>query len=135
MRVEFEATKDGKKGSFTIRLGNKDEKKRLVYAKSTEMDQLFMVSMHLVSRYMAKADDFARTDEQVAQQAEARKASREHGEAHMKHAEMRKAMQQPGFTPGGMPGKGGAGGQEIPPDIMKKIQEQMKKQGAKPAPK
>ncbi len=136
-RVEFEARKDGKEGSYTIWLGNKDEKKRMVYVKSTELDQIFMVSMHLVSRYWAKVDDFARTDEQVAQQEKARKESREHGGAHRKHAEMRKNM-PPGFSPGGMPGKGGAGGQEIPPDIMKKIQEQMKKQGAqggKPAPK
>ncbi len=139
-RVEFEASKDGKKGSYTIWLGNKDEKKRLVFVKSTALDQIFKVSMHLVSRYWAKVDDFARTDEQVAQQEKARKESREHGEMHKKHAEMRNAM-QPGSSPGGAPGKAGAGGQEIPPDIMKKIQEQMKKQaaqggqGAKPAPK
>ncbi len=127
-RVEFEAMKDGKKGSYTIWLGNKDEKKRLVYVRSTELDQIFMVSMHLVSRYWVKIDDFARTDEQVVQQEKARKESREHGEMHRKHAEMRKAM-QPGSSPGGAPGMAGPGGQEIPPDIMKKIQEQMKKQG------
>ncbi len=127
-RVEFDATKDGKKGSYTIWLGNKDEKKRLIYVKSTAMDQIFMVSLHLVTRYMAKADDFSRTDEQVAQQEKARKEAREHGEMHGNQAGMRGQM-PPGFSPGGMPGKGGAGGQEIPPDIMKKIQEQMKKQG------
>ena len=135
-RVEFDAMKDDKKGTFTIWLGNRDEKKRLIYMKSTEKDQIFLVSMHLVARYMAKADDFARTDEQVAQQEKARKKASEHGKMHGNHAGMGNQM-PPGFSPGGMPGKGGAGGQEIPPDIMRKLQEQMKKQGAqggKPAP-
>ena len=61
----------------------------------------------------AKKDDFARTDEELAKEEERKKKARK--------AAANQAMQVPAMS--GRPGT-----QQIPPDVMRKIQAQMAKQ-------
>jgi len=117
-RVVIEAELDGKPGSFTLWLGAENEKERQTYVKTSLANQIFLVSSHQVKRFVAKADDFARTDDEVVKDEEAQKKQEEHRAAH----EAAGGPLPPGM--GGQPGQ-----QQIPPDIMKKIQEQMAKQG------
>lgn len=125
-RVEFDASSDGKKGTYTIWVGNTDEKSRQTYIKTSMSDQIFLVSAHMVTRYNASAQDFARTDEQVKQEEEARAAAAAHAEEHRQHDDMMKQVQSPG---GPAPGAS-AGANQIPPEVMEKIRAQMEKQGA-----
>jgi hypothetical protein len=68
----------------------------------------------IANRIRVTADDFARTDEQVAKDEEQKKKARSNG------------MQGAGMPPGmgGSPG----GQQQIPPELMKQIREQMARQ-------
>ncbi len=122
--VEFDATtRDGKKGTFTFWIGSDIEKSRLTYVKTSLSEQVFLVSSHLVMRYRAVADDFARTDEQVVQEEKQREAAAAHARDHEQRAEMQKAMQQAGPQGPGAPGPGG----QISPEMMEKIRAQMEK--------
>jgi len=129
-KVTFEAEKDGKKGSYTIWVGKENEKERMTHIKTSESDQIYLVSAHMVKRYMPEADDFARTDEEVVQEEERLKKQEEHRKLHEAQAAAGGGMGMPPAM-GGQPGQ-----QQIPPEIMKQIQEQMAKQGkgGPPAP-
>jgi len=114
LRVEFDAAKDGAKGTFAVLIGKALEKERQTYVKTSLSDQVFLVSSHIVARFKTKAADFARTDAQVAEQEKARKAAEEHARGHEEDAQARVAGQ--------------AGGQSIPPEILEKLKAQMAKQ-------
>jgi hypothetical protein len=120
LRVEFDAAKDGAKGTFTISFGKGLAKERETYVKTSLSDQVFLISTHLVSRFQAKAADFARTDAQVADEEKRRKAAEEHARSHEDHAQAMQADE--------------AGGQSIPPELLEKIKAQMAKQPKGPPP-
>lgn len=113
-RVEFDAARDGLKGTFRLWIGKDVEKDRLTYVKCSQSEQLFLVPTHVVARFRTKAEDYARTDEQVAEQEKSRKAAEEHAQMHRDHADAAKAAE--------------ATGQSIPPEILKQLQEKMKDQ-------
>jgi len=115
-RVEFEATNNGKVGKYTIWFGKTDENKRLTYAKTSVSDQIFLIAAHVAARFITDLKDYERTDEQVVAQEKQRKAAEEHAAMHRQHA--------------GQPSRVGApaNNQQIPPDIMKKLRDQMKAQ-------
>jgi hypothetical protein len=125
-KVVFDAEEGGKTGSYTLWIGAENEKERQTYIKTSQSDQIFLVSSHMVKRYRAKADDFARTDEEVVAEEERLKKAEEHRRAH--EAQAAGGMGMPPAM-GGQPGQ-----QQIPPEIMKQIQEQMAKQGKQPPP-
>jgi hypothetical protein len=122
-KVVFEASKDGKPGTYTLWIGKEKEEDRQTHVKTSISDQIFLVSSHMIKRYQAKADDFARTDDEVVQETE-----------RMKKAEEHRAMHEAGKGPMPPAMSGQPGGQQIPPHIMKQIQEQMAKQPPAGAP-
>ena len=83
------------------------EEDKKTYVKTSESDQIFLVTKSKVDRLRIEADDFARTDEEVAKEEERRK----------------KAAENPPPAMSGTPGT-----QQIPPDVMRKIQAQMANQ-------
>jgi len=115
LRIEFDAAKDGKQGTFTVWVGKALEKERQTYVKTSLSDQVFLVSSHIIARFKTKAEDFARTDDQVAEEEKRRAAAMEHGQMHDDNAQAAAAAQ--------------AGGQSIPPEIMEKLKAQMGGQG------
>jgi hypothetical protein len=119
-RVEFEAAKGGVRGSYTLWIGKDLQKERETFVKTSISDQVFLVSTHIAMRFRTKPGDYARTDEQVAEQEKARKAAEEHGKMHQEHAAEVEAAQ--------------AQGQSIPPEIMQQLQQKMKEQGAPKSP-
>ncbi len=128
-RVVFEAEKDGEPIEITVRIGKEKDRKR--YLTTSLSDQVFLVSKHMVERLAASADDFSRTDEEVAEEKERRRKAEQARKA-------REAGQMPqgmgGRMPQGMgdrmpPGMGGGpGGQQIPPEVMEKIKKKMKEE-------
>ncbi|MDJ0761645.1 MAG: DUF4340 domain-containing protein [Myxococcota bacterium] len=111
--VAFTGAGDGEEIT-TLVFGNDIEADKQTYVKTSASDQVFLVSTSKIARLKVKADDFARTDADVKKEAErAQKA-----------AEARAGQ---GGAP--LPAMGGAPGtQQIPPDVLKKIQAQMAKQ-------
>ncbi|MCK9460419.1 MAG: DUF4340 domain-containing protein [Proteobacteria bacterium] len=122
MRVVFEAAKDGVKGTFTVLIGKTLEKERETYVKTSLSDQVFLVASHIVSRFKTKAADFARTDEQVADEEKRRKEAEDHTRMHEDHAQAGAARE--------------AAGQSIPPEILEQLKAKManQPQGGQPAP-
>ncbi len=80
--VEFDAKVGGENKTMTLWVGKEIEKMRKTHLRTSESDQIYLVSSHLIGRYRLGPDDFARTDEQVKEQIEAEKKSREHAEQH-----------------------------------------------------
>jgi hypothetical protein len=120
-RVEFDATLDGKPGTFTLWVGKDDKESRQTYVKTSLSEQVFLVSTHLVGRYLSSSDSFARTDQQVAEEEKQRAAAAAHAAEHEDHAE---TMRQMEAAPGPAAGPGGGA---IPPEMMEKIRAQMEK--------
>ncbi|MFO8071667.1 MAG: DUF4340 domain-containing protein [Polyangia bacterium] len=120
-RVVFQAEKDGESLEVTVRIGKEKDRKR--YLTTSLSDQVFLVSKHMVERLVASADDFSRTDEEVAEEEERRRKAEQARKA-------REAGQMPPGMGGQMPpGMGGKpGGQQIPPEVMKKIRKKMEEQ-------
>jgi hypothetical protein len=134
-RVVFDAKKDGNPVQVTLWLGRETEQDRNTHLKtSLTGEQVFLVSSHMVKRLEAKADDFARTDEELAKEEERRKKAEEVKAAGGHEHGV------PGLGPGapqGMmpPAMGGQpGGQQIPPEVMEKIRKQMEKSAAQTPP-
>lgn len=71
--VEIEATRDGAPISVTIRVGKEKTRMRQTYLRTSLSDQIYLVSTHVASRMLISGDEFARTDEQVAREEEARR--------------------------------------------------------------
>ncbi len=113
--VEVEGS--GKTDAVTVWLGKEIEKTKKTYVKTSESNQVFLVSSSTANRFKVGPDDFSRTDKQMKEEEEKKKAA---------------AANPPQMPPGMMGMGGGMGGmggnQQIPPDLMKKIQEQMAKQ-------
>lgn len=131
VKVEFEASRGDEKGTYTLHIGKEKEGDRLTYVRTSLSDQVFLVSSHMVQRYGVTAQDFARTDEQVKKEEEARAAAAAHGESHRQHAEMLEKMKAQGQSmPGAPAGAPGQGQQQIPPEVMKKIRAQIEQQAA-----
>jgi hypothetical protein len=134
-RVVFDARKDGEPVQVTLWLGRETEQDRNTHLKtSLTGDQVFLVSSHMVKRLQAKADDFARTDEELAKEEERRqKAEAARAAGGHEHG-------APGLGPAGVPGMmppamaGQPGGQQIPPEVMEKIRKQMQKSGVQAPP-
>jgi len=120
-RVEFDAAKDGVKGTYTIWIGKDVEKDRQTYVKGSISDQIFLVSTHLVTRFRTKPEDFARTDEQVAEEEKQRKAAEEHGAMHEKQKQAVQAAQA---------AQAQANGQAIPPQILEQLKAKAQAQPA-----
>ena len=114
LRIEFDAAKDGAKGTFTVWIGKELEKERQTYVKTSLTDQVFLISSHIIARFKIKAEDFARTDEQVAEEEKRRKEAMDHAQMHDDSAQAAAAAQ--------------AGGQSIPPEILEKLKAQMASQ-------
>jgi len=88
-RVVFEATDKGNPVTVTLWLGAETEKDRQMHLKtSLTGEQVFLVSSHMVKRLEASAEDFARTDEEMAtlekrrRQAEEAEAAGHHHHHH-----------------------------------------------------
>jgi hypothetical protein len=113
-KVIIEMTGDGEPETVTLWLGAENEENKVTYLKTSKSDQLFLVMTAIANRIKVTADDFARTDEQLAKDEEQKKKARSNG------------MQGAGMPPsmGGSPG----GQQQIPPELMKQIREQMARQ-------
>jgi hypothetical protein len=133
--VAFDAKRDGSPVNVTLWLGREVEKDRQTHVKtSLTGEQVFLVSSHMVKRLEAKADDFARTDEEMAKEEERRKKAEEARAAGGPQRGM------PGMGPGGGPGMmppamgGQPGGQQIPPEVLEKIRKQMAKSGVQTPP-
>jgi hypothetical protein len=118
LKIEFDAAKDEKPGTYTIWVGKELEKERQTYVKTSLSDQVFLVSSHLVKRFKTKAEDFARTDEQVADEEKRRQAAEAHARQHEDHAQAAAAAE--------------GSGQSIPPEIMEKLKAQMGSGGKTP---
>ncbi len=101
--------------TVTVFIGKDLEEDRKTYLKTSLSDQLFLVSTSTTDRFKVAAADFARTAEEMKKEEERKKKA---------------AQAPPQMPPGMMGGMGGMGGnQQIPPDVMRKIQAQMAKQG------
>jgi hypothetical protein len=113
-KVIIELTRSGEPETITLWIGAEQEEKKATYLKTSKSEQLFLVMTAIANRLRVTADDFARTDEQVAKDEEQKKKARSNG------------MQGAGMPPGmgGSPG----GQQQIPPELMKQIREQMARQ-------
>jgi hypothetical protein len=114
LRVEFDAAKDKAKGTFTVLVGKDVEKEHETYVKTSLSDQVFLVAAHIVARFRTKAADFARTDQQVADEEKRRKAAEDHARMHEDNAQATEAQQ--------------AGGQSIPPEILEQLKAKMANQ-------
>lgn len=114
----IETASSGEAGPVTVWLGNDLEEENQTYVKTSNSSQLFLVSKSQAEKLRtAKKEDFARTDEEVAKEEERKKKAAE--------AAAQRGSQPPAMA--GMPGT-----QQIPPDVMKKIQEQMAAQKKAP---
>lgn len=104
--------------TYTVYLGKDDEKDSKTYVKTSESEQVFLVSSHTTKRFRVGPNDFARTEEDMKKEAERKQ----------KAAQAGAGQGMPGMP--GMPGMmGGPGGnQQIPPELMRQIQAQMAKQ-------
>ncbi len=80
--VEIEARRDGTPGTFTIQIGKEEQRRHLTYIKTNLSDELFLISNHLLASLKSRAEDFARTDEELAREREAIKRAAEHAEHH-----------------------------------------------------
>ena len=107
----LELANSGEANTVTLWIGNEDTAKKLTYVKSSSSDQVFAISSSTAERLLAKADDFARTDEDLKKEEEQK-------------AKAAEAAAKRGPGPMGM---GGLGNQQIPPELMKQIQAQMAK--------
>jgi hypothetical protein len=125
-KVVFDAAKGGQKGSFTLWIGNGLDKERETWVKSSASGQIFLASTSMVERFKAKADDFARTDKQMAEDAEREKKAAE--------ARAQGAGGQPPPGMGWAPGAGPPGGGQIPPEVLAKLRAQMATKPLRPAP-
>ncbi|MDJ0765041.1 MAG: DUF4340 domain-containing protein [Myxococcota bacterium] len=67
--VEFDAAKDGQKGTFTVRIGSEKKHMRQTYAKTSLSDQIFLLSTHVAKRFRVSPQSFSLSDEQAAHQA------------------------------------------------------------------
>jgi hypothetical protein len=118
-KVVIELKGSGEPEMVTLWLGANKEEDRVTYLKSSKSDQVFLIPTATADRLRVRADDFARTDEELAKDEEQKKKARS------------KAAQGARMPPG----MGGPpGGQQIPPEVMKQIREQMARQKA-PVPK
>ncbi|MDD5309717.1 MAG: DUF4340 domain-containing protein [Deltaproteobacteria bacterium] len=126
-KVVFDAAKAGQKGTFTLWIGNNLDKERETWVKTSISDQIFLASTSMIERFKAKGDEFARTDKQVAEEAEREK----------KAAEARAQRGQGATPPPGMgwaPGAGPPGGGQIPPEVLQKLRAQMATKPLRPPP-
>ncbi len=106
--VEIETKGSGETEKVTVWIGNHKETGGETYLKSSESKQVFLVSTATAKRFLVKADDFARTKEELA-----------------KEEERKKKAQAEAAKRGGMPGGFGPGNQQISPELMAKIRAQM----------
>ncbi|MCP4606052.1 MAG: DUF4340 domain-containing protein [Proteobacteria bacterium] len=115
-KVIVELDGSGEADAVTVWVGKEIEETKKTYVKTSESEQVFLVSSSTANRFKVGPDDFARTDEEMKAEEEKKKAA---------------AANPPQMPPGmmGMGGGGMGGNQQIPPDIMRKIQAQMAKQG------
>jgi hypothetical protein len=115
-RVDFEATKDGAKGKFTVWIGKDVEKDRETYLKTSLSNQVYLVAAQAAARLRVRAQGFARTDAQVAAQEKARQAAEERAKTRGAGA----------LSPTDL----AAGAQNLPPEIMQQLQEKLRAQQA-----
>jgi hypothetical protein len=113
-QVIVELKGSGKPETVTLWLGADKEESRVTYLKTSKTDQVFLIPTAVANRLRAGADDFARTDEELAKDEEQKKKARSKG-----------ATRPPGI--GGAPGS-----QQMPPEVMRQIREQMARQRAAP---
>lgn len=114
-KIVIETQEEGKPIISQLLLGKEDEEKRQTYVKTAGSDQVFLVSTSMLKDFRSKADDFARTDEDLKKEEE-RKAN---------------ALKAQG-APGMPPAFSAPGNQQIPPDVMRKIQAQLNQQKKAP---
>lgn len=110
-KVVLELAEPGEDNARSLWIGKEDAEKKQTYVKASTGDQIFTISSATAERLLAKADDFARTDEDMKKEEERRKKAAE-------------AAARGGNQP---PGMGGVGNQQIPPELMRQIQAQMAK--------
>jgi hypothetical protein len=115
LRIEFDAAKEKVKGTYTVWIGKELEKERQTYVKTSLSDQVFLIASHIIARFKTKAEDFARTDQQVADEEKRRQEAEAHARMHEDSAQGAAAAQ--------------AGGQSIPPEVLEKLKAQMGAQG------
>ncbi len=118
-KIIIELTGSGEPETITLWLGADKEENKVTYLKTSQSDQLFLIMTAIADRIRVAADDFARTDDELAKDEEQKKKAGANG---MPGTAMPQGM---GGTPGGQ--------QQIPPEVMKQIREQMaRQQGAQP---
>jgi hypothetical protein len=71
--VEIDATKDGTPIAVTVWVGNEKAGMRQTYMGTSLSEQVYLVPSHVTARLLVSGDEFARTDEQVAREEEARR--------------------------------------------------------------
>jgi hypothetical protein len=113
-KVVVEATAGGKPATLTFTVGNEAKDKEQTYLKTSQSDQVFLVSKYSAKRLRGAKQDFEQTDEEAAKEQE-RKKKREEAANQARSGNPMPAMS-------GVPG-----GRQIPPEMMKKIREQLPK--------
>jgi hypothetical protein len=116
-KLVIESASSGEPETVTVWIGNDQEGKQQTYAKTSVSNQIFLIAKTTADKLKVKKDDFARTDEEVAKEEERKKKAAE--------AAVERGAQVPAMS-------GSPGTQQIPPDVMRKIQAQM---AAKQQPK
>ncbi|MCP4606934.1 MAG: DUF4340 domain-containing protein [Proteobacteria bacterium] len=109
-RVVVEIQGSGAPDIVTAWVGNEAEKNQ-AYIKTSESDQLFLVSTSTVDRFKVGSDDFARTDKELEEEKERKKKAAEAAAA-------RGNNQFPAVNT-----------QHIPPDVLKQLQAQAATRG------
>jgi hypothetical protein len=112
--VLLEAQKDDKPYNVTVLVGKEKEGKTQTYCKVSDNKQVFLMSNYTAKRLKSKAEDFSKSDEDVKKEEERKKKAEEKKTEKIgdKDAVVNTAP----------------GGKQLPPDVMKKVQEQMKNQ-------
>jgi hypothetical protein len=119
-KIVIELTGSGEPETITLWLGADKEENKVTYLKTSTSDQLFLIMTAIADRIRVAADDFARTDDDLAKDEEQKKKAR--------------ANAMPGTAmPPGMGGMPSGQQQQIPPELMKQIREQMARQQGAPS--
>ncbi len=85
LHIELDATNQGVKGTYRVEIGN-DTPHRTTYLRTSQSDQIFLVPTYKVAYYRIGADDFARSDKEVARERKALEEQAAHNAQHRRAA-------------------------------------------------
>ncbi len=104
-KVVVELKGSGETETVTLWIGADKEENQGTYLKTSKSEQVFLILTGVANRLRVGADDFARTDEELAKDEEQKKKARS---------------------------RAAPGGQQIPPEVMRQLKAQMARQQAAP---